>query len=166
MPNDTWRTPYTVIDLIRRTMNSIDCDPCTSEYANRYIQAPHYFTCERDGLTAGALWRGNVFLNPPYSANLVKRFTAKAIQQHEAQVSQQTMILVNCCTDTSWFHALIDYAQRCEGVVMFTRKRLSFLYPDSEFCADQNRVGQTFVYYGNRQKIVKETLHKIAYEIG
>lgn len=163
MPNDEWRTPYKIIDKARSVMGSIDCDPATSEYANRYIQAPQYYTCDKSGLRLSTPWQGNVFLNPPYSMPLIQEFINRAMFHSQHGNTSQSVILVNSCTDTKWFQALVGYTRMGDGIIMFTRKRISFLLPCEEIVADQNRVGQTLFYWGSKSALFQEIFSDIAY---
>lgn len=70
--SDEWYTPAVVRDLLP----SIDLDPCSPPH--RPIRAAcHYVLSEgRDGLQEP--WFGVVYMNPPYSAGQLPRWTQKA----------------------------------------------------------------------------------------
>jgi ParB family chromosome partitioning protein len=55
-------------------------------------------------------WNGNVWLNPPYAAELVSKFTAKLCQHIEAGDVPQAVLLTNNCTETSWFQKAAERA--------------------------------------------------------
>jgi hypothetical protein len=88
--------------------------------------------------------RATVFLNPPFSQPLVRRFVEKFIAEVDAQRSSAGIILLNASTDTEWFHMLGERFPVC-----FTRGRRSFVRADGR-TATQNRVGQALFYAGRR----------------
>ena len=140
---DEWYTPQEYVDAVREVMGEIDLDPATCEAAQEQIQAKHCFTKDDNGLDHP--WIGRVFLNPPYSMPLVEQFTGKAISEYDAGNAEEAIVLVNNCTDTRWFHKLLDRFPAC-----FTSGRLQFWRPDhGNFSARQ---GQVFFYLGPHWK--------------
>jgi len=144
MPFDNWMTDPKVIELARVTMGSIDFDPASNMIAQQYVKAhtfcvhpndykvtdfiKHDVLC--DGLDQN--WKGNVWLNPPYSIGNIDRFVDKAIFEWHAydagnelsgsEYVKQMMILVNSATDTKWYHRLLD----CSDCVLLWRGRIKF----------------------------------------
>tara|TARA_E500000318_G_scaffold68809_1_gene63659 strand:- start:264 stop:857 length:594 start_codon:yes stop_codon:yes gene_type:complete len=53
-----------LIDSAHMLMGSIDLDPASSEFANKYVQATEYYNPVDDGLN-DQQWYGNVYLFPP-----------------------------------------------------------------------------------------------------
>ncbi len=88
-----WSTPRHIIDAAREAMGTIELDPASSSRANKVVCADHYFTAADDGLTKD--WVGNVWLNPPYAASLVARFTEKLALHYIAKEVSQAIVLVN-----------------------------------------------------------------------
>ena len=82
--NDEWYTPAGVVGAARAVMGRIDLDPASTPKANETVQAKAIYTVEDDGLIQP--WRGRVFLNPPFSAQLKRAFTviACASRSHPA----------------------------------------------------------------------------------
>jgi hypothetical protein len=120
-------------------MGSIDCDPASNEIAQCTIGAAEWFDRERDGLKPE--WRGNVWLNPPYSRGLIDDFIEKLIV--ERGHIDQAIVLVQNQTDANWFHRLCSIA----SVVAFTRGRIGF-YNVGVACSSPT-TGSVFAYIGD-----------------
>lgn len=119
-----WYTPAWIIEAARAAMGSIDCDPASSSTANQTVKAETFFTVEDDGL--GCRWDGNIWLNPPYSKELIGRFVEGVIDRYHAGEVQQACVLVNNATETLWGQALIEVS----AAVCFLNSRVKFLRPD------------------------------------
>ena len=66
--SDEWYTPEEWIERACTVMGSIDTDPATTEAVNKkFIRAPIFCTIDSNGLDEANRWKGNVWLNPPYS---------------------------------------------------------------------------------------------------
>jgi ParB family chromosome partitioning protein len=135
--NDEYCTPPNIIEFARWVMGGIDLDPATNYDAQKTVQAKNWFEDITDGLSKP--WRGNVWLNPPYSQPLMNKFVDKAIA--EIPNIKSMMILTNSSTDTRWYHKLIGYAT----VMILFRGRISFFLDGIK--KSQNRVGQTMFLY-------------------
>lgn len=139
--NNEWYTPPEFIELARTAMGSIDTDPATSEFANQAVRAPLYFTADTDG--RDKQWRGNVWMNPPYSQPLISEFCDAAVTKYLAGEIEQACILVNNATETGWFQRLLDGA----SAVAFLKGRVRYL--DSQGNpANTPLQGQAIVYMG------------------
>lgn len=126
---DVWSTPRAIIYAARELMGHIDIDPASNDFAQTYVQAGMYYTKDTDGLAHE--WRGNLWLNPPYSktgAWVTKLF-------NELPNIDRGVVLVNSYTDTAWFRQLAETFP-----VLFTRGRLQFEHPARS--GDRNRMGQ------------------------
>ncbi len=137
-----WFTPAKYIEAARAVMGSIDLDPASNDEAQEIIQAATYFTKEDNGLNKP--WRGNIFLNPPYSHPHVKYFVDKLLS--ELKAGQQAILLTNNNTDTNFFHN----AARQATAVCFTKGRINFLKADGSYSSPTN--GQVFYYFGNNKE--------------
>lgn len=107
-----WSTP----DDLFAELNEIfhfDLDACATP-AN--AKCKRYFTPKQDALRQ--LWRGNVWMNPPYGRQ-IEAFVRKAYQS--AEQGANVVCLVPSRTDTRWWHR---YAKH--GQVIFLRGRLKF----------------------------------------
>ena len=137
--NNEWYTPMEYIEAAREAMGSIDLDPATSEFANKTVKATTYYTAETNGLDK--TWSGNVWLNPPYSADLVGRFIDKLVSERGNY--EQAIVLVNNATETEWFSKLVLHA----SAVCFTRGRVRYYKKDGTKGAPLQ--GQALVYIGD-----------------
>ena len=137
-----WYTPLEYIQAARGVMGRIDLDPASSDAAQAGIQASAYYTREIDGLSQP--WSGNVWLNPPYNMPLIEQFTQRVIDDFEAGIINQAMVLTNNSTDTAWFHRLLRFP------VCFTRGRIKFINGDDTLATRQ---GQAIFYLGDKMDL-------------
>jgi phage N-6-adenine-methyltransferase len=137
-----WYTPPQYLNAARTVMRGIDLDPASSDFANQTVQAARYHTINDDGLTQP--WTGRVFMNPPYSGDLVSRFITKLCQHVDDADITQAVVLVNNATETAWFQALLERAD----AICFPKGRIRYL--DSTGQPKQSPLqGQAFLYFGN-----------------
>lgn len=147
--NNEWYTPPAYIEAARGVLEEIDLDPASSEIANQTVQASTYLTAEDDGLSVE--WQGRIFMNPPYSSELIGKFAQKLVNHYLAEDVSEAICLVNNATETNWFQTLLSAAP----AVCFVSKRVKFL--------DQNGnpsgaplQGQAILYLGkNRQAFME-----------
>ena len=145
--NNEWYTPAEYIEAARSVMGSIDLDPASSDIANETVRAYTFYTSETNGLSHS--WIGNVWLNPPYSSELISQFTDKLIQ--ELANINQAIVLVNNATETEWFNKLVRKA----SCVCFPRSRVKFYMPDKKIGAPLQ--GQAILYFGQKiPEFIKE----------
>ena len=145
--SDSWYTPAKYIESARRAMGSIDLDPFSSEEANKKVKATKFLTASDDALICRwplAPSAGNVWMNPPYSAKLVKPAVYRLSCEIEAGRVSNAIVLVNNATDTQWFQFML---RRCQAVC-FTSGRISFENLDGKNISGNTR-GQAFFYFGN-----------------
>jgi ParB family chromosome partitioning protein len=138
-----WYTPSEYIEAARELMGEIDLDPASSTVAQETVKAVRFYTREDDGLSKP--WSGRVWLNPPYSASLVKAFSQRLEEAYRDGAITEGLILVNNATDTQWFQSLMSQFPVC-----FTRGRVKFWGPDKEHLA--TRQGQAVIYFGKREE--------------
>ena len=136
-----WYTPAEFINSAREVMGSIDLDPASCEHANKTVAAAKYFSIDDDGLSQE--WRGNVWMNPPYSGGLISKFIAKMNESVENGAVTQAVVLVNNATETQWFAALVKNA----SAIVFPTSRIRYLSVRGE--ENTPLQGQAFVYIGN-----------------
>lgn len=137
--NNEWYTPSEYIEAARKAMGSIDTDPASNEIANKVVKADKYYTIETDGLAHD--WHGNVWMNPPYSSDLITKFIEKLKEQRANY--DQAIILVNNATETQWFYEIVKIA----SAVCFPKSRVKFYMPDGKTGAPLQ--GQAVLYVGN-----------------
>ena len=135
-----WYTPAKYIEAVRSVMGSIDLDPASSKKANKVVKAKTHYTQNTDGLAKQ--WTGNVFMNPPFKASLIKEFTEKLCGHYKAGDVTQAIVLTNNNTDTKWWHQLLSSSSG----VCFTLGRIAFYSPVGEEASPTN--GHTLFYMG------------------
>lgn len=145
--NNEWYTPADYIELARKVMGTIDLDPASCKFANQTVKAGNYYTIDDNGLRHK--WYGNVWLNPPYSKNLIEKFTSKLID--DLDEIESAIVLVNNATDTAWFREL---AEECSAIC-FTYGRVKFISPDKDTAAPLQ--GQALLYFGKNPKLFVDT---------
>lgn len=138
--DNEWYTPAEIIERARRVMGGIDLDPASSEVANLTVRAGRFYSQEDNGLIHE--WRGRVWMNPPYSSDLIGRFAARLVAAVEAGAVTQAVVLVNNATETGWFRQLM----RVCSVVCFPTGRISFFKADGGRGAPLQ--GQAIIYAG------------------
>ena len=137
--NNEWYTPAEYIEAARKAMGSIDTDPASNDIANKVVKADKYYTIETNGLAHD--WTGNVWMNPPYSSDLISKFVEKLKEQRANY--NQAIILVNNATETQWFYEIVKIA----SAVCFPKSRVKFYMPDGKTGAPLQ--GQAVLYVGN-----------------
>lgn len=135
-----WYTPAEYADMAREVMGSIDLDPASCDEANKVVQATTYYTKDDDGLTK--VWKGNLWVNPPYSRDLMPAFVEKLKQSFVNGDVDSAILLSHNNTDTAWFHNLASVS----SAICFPKKRIKF-YRGDEVAAPTN--GQAFFYLGD-----------------
>lgn len=139
--NNEWYTPPEFIESARTVLGTIDLDPASSVIANRTVQATHFYTSETNGLEAN--WFGNVWMNPPYSGDLVGKFINKLVYHYDNGDVKEAIVLVNNATETGWFEELVYRA----SAVTFPRGRIRYINTDGE-ASGAPLQGQAFIYLG------------------
>ena len=135
MPFDDWMTNPSVINMADKMLGGIDFDPASNWVAQQYVRAntfcvtpteyaamrPNWHgNVKRDGLWE--TWSGNVWLNPPYSAGNIDRFTDKALIEWKLNHPTQMIVLVNSATDAKWYHKLL----KASSCTLFWKGRIKF----------------------------------------
>ena len=141
--NVEWYTPPEVIRAVHETLGHVDLDPASSSIANEIVRAKNFFSVDDDGLDRN--WFGRVYLNPPYSRGLIKKFVDKLLAEYNAGHVQSAVVLVNAQSDAKWFSSL---AQACTGAI-FTQGRIRFVQPDGTPSKHTPTCGQCFFYFGD-----------------
>lgn len=140
-----WYTPSEYIEAARSVMGGIDLDPASSEVAQRTVKAQRFLSIADDGLAVS--WSGRVFLNPPYSTELVAAFSGKLCAHIAGGEVSQAILLTNNATETQWYQAAIMHATALclpAGRIKFNDETGSPKLSPLQ--------GQSFMYFGERVK--------------
>ena len=104
---DNWSTPKWLLKELEKTFGKFDYDPCPLD--NNYNN------------TLFDDWKGNVFVNPPYSN--VKEFLNKALLEIKKGNCKQAIFLIIPRTSTKYWR---DYVMKYATRIYFFDKRLKF----------------------------------------
>jgi len=141
---DEWLTPPELI----KSLGEFDLDPC-SPINRPWPTAKKHYTIEDMGLMQD--WHGRVWMNPPYSAELVRQFVSKFAKHVNNKDISEGMVLVNNATETQWFNELVSVS----NAVLFPAGRVKFLDPSGKPGAPLQ--GQALTYSGkNLEKFIDE----------
>lgn len=114
--SDEWYTPRWIIDRL----GPFDLDPCAAPIDVRpHKTASVMLTKEDDGLSK--IWHGVVWMNPPYSRQLLSAFCEK-MAEHDNGIA----LLVNRQDNLLWQEVIFPSAKS----MIFMRHRVKFIRPD------------------------------------
>jgi ParB family chromosome partitioning protein len=149
-----WYTPKEYIEAAREVLGEIELDPATSKIAQKVVGAETFYAVDDDGLKQD--WRGKVWMNPPYTSDLVTAFTEKLCGHFPADVPE-AIVLVNNATETKWFQKLANVA----SAICFPSGRVKFLDEDGKPGAPLQ--GQAVIYLGKDAKAFCESFTKFGF---
>lgn len=138
--NNEWYTPPEIIERARNVLDYFDLDPASNPVAQATVKATRYYSAENSGLDKP--WFGRIWLNPPYSAALIKQFAAKMVDEVFQGHVEEAVILTNNASETAWFH---DFAS-VSSMICFPRGRIKFWHPDKPPATPLQ--GQAIFYVG------------------
>ena len=153
--NNEWYTPQNYIDAARLAMGGIDLDPASSEAANEIVKAGKFFTADDDGLSQD--WTGRVWMNPPYSKDLIGRFAEKFAESVESGSLTAGCVLVNNATETKWFQRLAE----ASSAICFLAGRVRFWSTERESATPLQ--GQAVLYAGKDTKAFFEAFNSFGF---
>jgi len=139
-----WYTPAPFVTAARVTMGAIDLDPASTAEANEAVGAETYFTKALDGLAQE--WSGRVWMNPPYSGDLIGKFIDKLVASVKSGQVEQAVVLVNNGTETKWFENLTSVA----NMICLVNGRVKFWSPTGKESAPLQ--GQVVAYIGKNHR--------------
>ena len=146
-----WYTPVPIVEAARKVMGGIDLDPATSELAQSLVvRAESYYTKETNGLSKE--WTGRIWMNPPYSQDLIGRFIHKLVRSHGIL---QWVVLVNNATETKWGQMLL----RSSRAVCFPSSRVKFIDINGKPSGTPLQ-GQMISYSGDNVEVFNEEFGK------
>lgn len=154
--NNEWYTPSEYIEAARRVMGRIDLDPASSAIANGVVMADKFYSADDDGLSHE--WAGRVWMNPPYSSDLIWQFAAKLRKHYQAGDVVEAIALVNNATETAWFY---DMAQAASAIA-FTHSRVKYLNEALEPKGAPLQ-GQALIYFGKNVKKFREAFEDLCW---
>lgn len=105
--NVEYYTPSWIIEAAREVMGSIDLDPASSAKANDTVLAKRFLNTH--GLQAE--WRGNIWLNHPFSRTENEAWIFKLIHSYKITFVKQACCITYASTSERWFQPLMDYPQ-------------------------------------------------------
>jgi phage N-6-adenine-methyltransferase len=139
-----WYTPALYIAAVIEVMGGIDLDPASSEAAQQTVGAFQFFTLADDGLLHP--WSGRVFLNPPYDAQKILKFTTKLVTEYQSGGVTEAILLTNSATETRWFQAAADAC----SAFCHPSKRIAFIDPENPNKKAAPTQGSSLFYFGWR----------------
>jgi hypothetical protein len=137
-----WYTPAEYIEAARKVMGGIDLDPASSARANEIVQATKFYTKDDSGLTQP--WFGRVWMNPPYSRDLLWPFCERLCDQYAEGHVDEAVVLVNNATETAAFQRMAELA----AAACFPAGRIKYLNTDLVE-AESPLQGQAFLYFAS-----------------
>ena len=106
--HDNWSTPKKLIKLLEKDFGKFDFDPC-----------PLRETFEENALFID--WKGNVFINPPYS-NVAEFLNKGLIELKKGNATQLIFLIIPRTSTKYWEKYIMTYATE----IYFINKRLKF----------------------------------------
>ncbi len=122
-------TPADIIVAVIECFGTIDLDPCSNSKTEPNIPATLHYTQEDDGLAQ--VWKGRVYLNPPYGREIGK-WVNKLRDCYEMGNVSEAIALLPARTDTDWYDRMIDgYRLQCfvHGRLVFVGNENSAPFP-------------------------------------
>lgn len=144
--SNEWYTPQKYIDAARELMGGIDLDPASCAFANETVKAANYYDITQNGLDK--IWTGRIWLNPPYGfddgTSNQEAWSTRLVEQYNAGVTTEAVLLVNAVTDRKWFQPLWQFP------ICFTDHRIRFYNAEVE--AGQPTHGNALIYFGKQEE--------------
>lgn len=137
---ENWGTPSWIVEASRKVLSGIDLDPASSAKANKIIQAEHYYTKAKNGLSRPWGYAAedltiirSVFLNPPGGKtddgkSKVKLWWQKMMAEHEQPYFRHGLFLsfsIEACqvTQINSEYSLLDFP------TCFFKRRVDYIDP-------------------------------------
>ena len=146
--DNEWYTPIEFIEAAREVLGIIDLDPASHPEANEIIKANRFYSIENDGLSHD--WHGKTWMNPPYAADMIGKFTGKLVKHYEKDDIDEAIVLTNNATETKWFQEMLQSA----AAVCFPANRIKFWSPEKNTATPLQ--GQAIFYFGKKTVVFAE----------
>jgi hypothetical protein len=143
--DNEWYTPSSIITSALAVMGKVDLDPASSEIANKVVKARVFYNISDDGLSK--LWKGKVWMNPPYAQPLASLFCKKLIYHFKEGDVPEATALLNNATETKWFQELASAA----SAICFPKGRIRYWHPDKKTSTPLQ--GQAVFYFGSNIEV-------------
>lgn len=132
-----WLTPPNIVEALGG-WRSFDLDPCAAPEPRPWPTARR-MNARLDGNGLLIEWRGRVWLNPPYDADVIGAWLAKM-----AQNNRGTALLAVRTENDAWHRHVWPVATG----MLFLRGRLHFCYPNGRVAKDSAGHASVLVAYG------------------
>lgn len=152
--SDEWYTPSELVDAARRTLGEIDLDPASCWKANRRVRATYYYSENVSGLASSNVWRGRVWMNPPYG-DLGPQFAERLAREYRSgNVTAACALFSLPHLSSLWFSTLSDV---CSAIGV-TRGRVQFdvAHEEQIKTGAQPTSGHVVVYLGPNRDVFEE----------
>lgn len=117
--HNEYPTPDHVLERVYKAFGGVpDLDPCSEGGFPPNVRASHHYTRDHDGLKQE--WFGKVFVNPPYTKDMLPQWTPKLLKEFNEGRVTEAIYLVPAYTAERWFQLLREFPRG------FFRKRLKF----------------------------------------
>ena len=139
---NSWGTDPDIFNAMDREFNFV----LDAAADNKNHKCDIYMTKENDSLTIPWAWylqdykSRNVWINPPYGRNMIKKFMAKCIEEKELGIT--SVMLVPATLDAQWL-PIKDISE----IRIITGGRLSFYHPTTNKKVAGNTKGSMFVIF-------------------
>jgi hypothetical protein len=130
-------------DWAHEVLHGIDLDPMSDPVANLTIGAENILIAEVDALKDCQIWKGSVWLHPPWGDNQIKqRAVQKLINHYDAGDVDAAIICLGArSTNDKWFKRLLDPYHMC-----FPTERPKYVKPGGD--NGNPPMATVFVYLG------------------
>ena len=92
-------------DVIAFFNGKIDTAPCCNDKSNPNVPATTLYDESDNGLARD--WKGNVFMNHPYSDS--KTWVPYATVQYESGIAKEMVLLIKLDVSTKWWQSVASY---------------------------------------------------------
>jgi hypothetical protein len=150
--SDNYYTPDFLIKKEREVMGSIELDPCSSELANKTVQADRIYTLE-NSMFRNPLNCKTMHFNPPYSSPVP--FVERVVYEFQQGNISQLIGIFNTDNSTRWFAEI----RKIATAYCFLSDRVQFIDATNDKLVQMssNPKPQFMFYAGNNtDKFVQE----------